>query len=288
MKIQEKQGLEASNYTSKGARSVIANRQPTAQIQTSMTTIAADAALDQLLRSARTHNAFSPRPFQIAAAGTLRPVQVGSGRVPHWFAAARRFFVEVAAGEENLVACMNPAMSTRRPAPVTAISDGHAVLRRICAAVSACADARRVSASRFNQSTASQQLAAGRLTSFSRPGPSGSTAVRCPLMPTSSLRVSSRNGAGVSTSSATSATAIDSAVSAFAAVHVRRGLPRRLSLMSMHISMRFDSARRGRRRAGSAADLRIRHDVAWEAPVEFLQCSTSASARGRHGATSGS
>ena len=81
----------------------------------------ADAALDQLLRSARTHNAFSPRPVSDSLLQELYDL-CKWGPTSANCSPLRVVFVKSLQAKENLVACMNPGnVDKTRQAPVTAI-----------------------------------------------------------------------------------------------------------------------------------------------------------------------
>lgn len=80
-----------------------------------------DAALDQLFRTARTHNAWLPKPV---SEGTLRALYdlMKWGPTSANTCPLRIVFVQSHEAKERLVACMNPGnMDKTRRAPVTAV-----------------------------------------------------------------------------------------------------------------------------------------------------------------------
>jgi len=81
----------------------------------------ADAALDQLLRSARTHNAWSLRPVSDSLLQELYDLYKW-GPTSANCSPLRVVFVKSPQAKEKLVACMNPGnVDKTRQAPVTAI-----------------------------------------------------------------------------------------------------------------------------------------------------------------------
>jgi nitroreductase len=80
-----------------------------------------DAALDQLLRSARTHNAWTSRPVSDAVLKELYELYKW-GPTSANCSPLRVVFVRSMAEKEKLLACMNPGnVDKTRQAPVTAI-----------------------------------------------------------------------------------------------------------------------------------------------------------------------